>query len=77
FKLNELMGGYLSVDKSTLQYGKNNWNKHNSFDKLAFDVVNKDEKVVDTFRLDKKGNGKSNYLPVGNFTLKEHASYWS
>ncbi|NSM92231.1 LPXTG cell wall anchor domain-containing protein [Enterococcus faecalis] len=77
FKLNELMGGYLSIDKSTLQYGKENWNKHYSFDKLAFDVVNKDGKVVDTIRLDKNGNGKSNYLPVGDYTLKEHASNWS
>ena len=77
FKLNELMGGYLSIDKSTLQYGKNNWNKHYSFDKLAFDVVDKTGKVVDTIKLDTKGNGKSHYLPVGNYTLKEHASNWS
>ncbi|WPH48354.1 LPXTG cell wall anchor domain-containing protein (plasmid) [Enterococcus faecalis] len=77
FKINELMGGYLSIDKSTLQYGKDNWNQLYSFDTLAFDVVNKDGKIVDTIRLDKKGNGKSSYLPVGDYTLKEHSSNWS
>lgn len=77
FKINELMGGYISIDKSTLQFGKELWNKNYSFDTLAFDVIDKKGKVLDTIRLDKKGNGKSSYLPVGEYDVVERSSNWS
>ncbi|HGC5945053.1 TPA: LPXTG cell wall anchor domain-containing protein [Enterococcus faecalis] len=71
------VGGYLEIDKSTLQFGKTPWNKHYSFDSLAFDVLNSQGKVVDTIHLDKKGKGKSKYLPIGNYTLREKATNWA
>ncbi|MDN3200482.1 SpaA isopeptide-forming pilin-related protein [Enterococcus faecalis] len=77
FKINELMGGYISIDKSTFQFGKDLWNKNYSFDTLAFDVMDKKGKILDTIRLDKKGNGKSSYLPVGEYDVVERSSNWS
>ncbi|GAB2024471.1 hypothetical protein OfM1_05420 [Lactovum odontotermitis] len=71
------LGGHIKLDKSTVQYGKNAWNGNYSFDPLAFDVVDKSGKVVETLELD--GNGKSNgtkLLPAGDYILREKASDW-
>lgn len=71
------VGGYIEIDKSTNEFGKNPWNGLYSFDKLSFDVINSQGKVVDTIRLTKEGKGKSKYLTLGTYTLKEKASNWS
>lgn len=71
------VGGYLEIDKSTVQYGKNHWNNLYSFDKLEFDLLNKQGKVVDTIKLDKNGKGKSKYLPLGEYVLREKSSNWA
>jgi adhesin isopeptide-forming family sspB-C2 type protein/LPXTG-motif cell wall-anchored protein len=71
------VGGYLEIDKSTKQFGKDNWNEFYSFDVLEFEILNKQGKVVDTVKLDKNGKGKSKYLPIGEYKLREKSSKWS
>ncbi|MEI5992353.1 hypothetical protein A5881_003909 [Enterococcus termitis] len=78
FKISDLVGGYLEIDKSTIQYGKDNWNQYYSFDKLEFDVINKQGKVVDTLKIDKNGKStKSKLLPNGEYTLREKSTNWA
>lgn len=75
--LSDLLGGYLEINKSTTQYGKDEWNSYYGFDTLSFDVLDKDDKVVGTIELDKDGKGKSERLPAGEYTLKEKAGNWA
>ncbi|SJZ45274.1 LPXTG-motif cell wall anchor domain-containing protein/adhesin isopeptide-forming domain-containing protein, sspB-C2 type [Pilibacter termitis] len=71
------LGGFIEIDKSTLQYGKNGWNANYSFEDLAFEVIAKDGKVVDTIHLDKNGKGKSKKIPSGDYTLHETSGKWA
>ncbi|WP_341485213.1 SpaA isopeptide-forming pilin-related protein (plasmid) [Lactococcus garvieae] len=69
--------GYISIDKSTDGFDKNPWNENYGFDKLEFEVIDKDGKVVDTIKLDKNGKGKSIGLPPGDYKLHEKSTDWS
>lgn len=69
--------GYISIDKTTDAFGKNPWNGNYNFDRLEFDVIDKDGKVVDTIKLDKDGKGKSKGIPEGKYTLHEKSTDWS
>ncbi|MGY0186844.1 SpaA isopeptide-forming pilin-related protein [Lactococcus petauri] len=69
--------GYIEIDKSAEGFGKDPWNGNYGFDKLEFDVLDKDGKVVDTIKLDKNGKGKSKGLPPGNYKLHEKSTDWS
>lgn len=69
--------GYISIDKTTDAFGKNPWNGNYNFDRLEFDVIDKDGKVVDTIKLDKDGKGKSKAIPEGKYTLHEKSTDWS
>jgi hypothetical protein len=75
FEIN--LGGFLEIDKSTLQFGKDNWNGNYSFDPLYFEVVDKDNKVVDTIEITADGKGKSDRLRPGTYTVREKSSDWS
>lgn len=76
FKLEELLGGTLKIDKSTFEFGKTPWNSNYSFDKLLFDIINKDGKTVGTIKLDSKGSGESEKIPNGTYTIKERSTGW-
>ncbi|HAP15671.1 MAG TPA: cell wall anchor protein, partial [Lactococcus sp.] len=69
--------GFIEIDKSTDAFGKTPWNSNYNFDRLQFDVVDKDGKVVDTIKLDKNGKGKSKGLPPVTYTLHEKSTDWS
>ncbi|MEY8457573.1 SpaA isopeptide-forming pilin-related protein [Lactococcus ileimucosae] len=69
--------GFIEIDKSTAAFGKTPWNSNYNFDRLQFDVVDKDGKVVDTIKLDKNGKGKSKGLPQETYTLREKSTDWS
>ena len=69
--------GYISIDKTTDAFGKNPWNGNYNFDRLEFEVKDKDGKVVDTIKLDKDGKGKSKGVPEGKYTLHEKSTDWS
>lgn len=69
--------GYISIDKTTDAFGKNPWNGNYNFDRLEFEVIDKDGKVVDTIKLDKDGKGKSKGIPEGKYTLREKSTDWS
>lgn len=73
----DLLGGFIEVDKSTLQFGKTPWNSLYSFDKISFDVLDKDGKVVDTIQLNAQGKGTSKRIPQGDYTLREKSSNWT
>ena len=75
--LSDLLGGFIEIDKSTVQFGKDLWNDKYNFTSLSFDVVDKNGKVVDTIKLDAKGKGKSKRIPQGTYTLKEKSSNWT
>ena len=77
WNLSDLLGGFIEIDKSTTQYGKNFPNNQYDFSQLTFEVVNKDGKVIDTIKLDRNGKGKSQRLPAGEVTLREKSSNWS
>lgn len=76
FKLSELMGGKVRIDKTTLGYGKNAWNGNYSFEGLLFDVVDSKGRVRDTIKLDKNGEGESKLVPKGDYSVKERSSNW-
>jgi adhesin isopeptide-forming family sspB-C2 type protein len=69
--------GKVAIDKSTVQYGKNEWNNLYSFIPLQFEVIDKNGKVVDTVTLDKDGKATSKDIPKGEYTLREKATNWS
>ncbi|MFD2308528.1 MSCRAMM family protein [Enterococcus termitis] len=69
--------GKIAIDKSTLQYGKDEWNNKYSFEGLEFDVIDKNNKVVDTLKLDRDGKATSKDLLVGTYTLKEKSGKWA
>ena len=70
--------GYIEVDKSTLQYGKNLPNNLYGFNTISFDVLDKDGKKVDMLTLNALGKSvKSKGLPAGTYTLRESSSKWS
>lgn len=77
WNLSDILGGYIEIDKSTSQYGKDEWNGHYGFEGIKFDVVDADGKVVDTITLDENGKGKSKQIPSGKYTLREKSSNWS
>lgn len=77
FKISELLGGFLEINKSVLGFGNKPWNSNYSFDKLLFDVKDKDGKVLDTIKLDKNGYGKSKRIMKGNYTVVERSTGWS
>lgn len=76
FKISELMGGKIKIDKTTLGYGKNAWNDNYSFEGLLFDVIDSTGRVRDTIKLDKNGVGESKLVPKGEYTIKERSSNW-
>lgn len=70
--------GYIEVDKSTLQYGKNLPNNLYGFKTISFDVLDKDGKKVESLTLNNLGkSAKSKGLPAGTYTLRESSSQWS
>ncbi len=69
--------GFIEIDKSTDAFGKSPWNSNYNFDRLQFDVLDKDGKVVDTIQLDKNGKGKSKGLPQETYRLREKSTDWS
>lgn len=77
FKVSELLGGFLEINKTVLGFGNKPWNSNYSFDKLLFDVVDKDGKVLDTMKLDKTGNAKSKRIMKGNYKVVERSTGWS
>lgn len=81
FKISELLGGFLEINKSTIEFGNKPWNSNYSFDKLLFDVVKNhgkaDATVVTTMTLDKNGYAKSERIPKGNYTLVERSTGWA
>jgi hypothetical protein len=68
--------GYIAINKSTLQYGTSFPNNLYNFKDLSFQVLDKNNKVVDTITLDNLGNGKSKGLPPGDYTLHEISGKW-
>lgn len=77
FKISELLGGFLEINKTVAGFGNKPWNSNYSFDKLVFDVKDKDGKVLDTIKLDKNGYGKSKRIMKGNYTVVERSTGWS
>ncbi|MBO0422725.1 LPXTG cell wall anchor domain-containing protein [Enterococcus plantarum] len=77
FKISELLGGFLEINKTVAGFGNKPWNSNYSFDKLLFDVKDKDGKVLDTIKLDKNGYGKSKRIMKGNYTVVERSTGWS
>ncbi len=77
WNLIDLMGGYVEIDKSTLQFGKEPWNGLYNFSDLSFQLINEHGKVVETIKLDKTGRGKSGRVPMGDYTLRETSTNWT
>ncbi|MGX7203072.1 hypothetical protein BCR22_11640 [Enterococcus plantarum] len=77
FKISELLGGFLEINKAVAGFGNKPWNSNYSFDKLLFDIKDKDGKVLDTIKLDKNGYGKSKRIMKGNYTVVERSTGWS
>lgn len=75
--LPDLLGGYIEIDKSTLQYGKDEWNDLYGFKDISFEVVDDKGTVVATIKLDKDGKGTSERIPAGEYTLRETSNKWS
>ena len=69
--------GFLTLDKTVAQYGKDEWNSHYSFDKLQFQVIDKNGKVVKTLSLNAEGKSEKASLLAGDYTLHEISSDWS
>jgi Predicted outer membrane protein len=77
WNLSDLLGGYIQLDKTTLQFGDTLPNGNYNFKDLVFDVIDKNGKVVDTIKLNDKGEGKSKRIPSGTYTLREQSGKWS
>ena len=77
WNLSDLLGGYIEIDKSTIQYGKDFPNNLYDFSKLEIEVLNTEGKVIDTIKLDKNGKGKSQRLPASEVTLREKSTNWT
>lgn len=70
--------GYIEVDKTTIQYGKDLPNNLYDFQDISFDVLDSTGKKVDTLKLDSSGKSvKSKGLPPGKYTLHETSGKWS
>lgn len=70
--------GYIEIDKTTLQYGKDLPNNLYDFQDISFDVLDSTGKKVDTLKLDSSGKSvKSIGLPPAVYTLRENSSKWS
>ncbi|WP_285121781.1 SpaA isopeptide-forming pilin-related protein [Lactococcus petauri] len=70
--------GYIEIDKTTLQYGKDLPNNLYDFQDISFDVLDSTGKKVDTLKLDSSGKSvKSKGLPPGKYTLYETSGKWS
>lgn len=70
--------GYIEIDKTTLQYGKNLPNNLYDFQDISFDVLDSTGKKVDTLKLDSSGKSvKSIGLPPAVYTLHETSGKWS
>ncbi|QSR03130.1 cell wall anchor protein (plasmid) [Lactococcus sp. LG1074] len=70
--------GYIEIDKTTLQYGKDLPNNLYDFQDISFDVLDSTGKKVDTLKLDSSGKSvKSKGLPPGKYTLHETSGKWS
>lgn len=70
--------GYIEIDKTTLQYGKDLPNNLYDFQDISFDVLDSTGKKVDTLKLDSSGKSvKSKGLPPGTYTLHETSGKWS
>lgn len=70
--------GYIEIDKSTFQFGKDLPNNLYDFQDLSFDVLDSTGKKVDTLKLDSSGKSvKSKGLPPGKYTLHETSGKWS
>lgn len=75
--LDQMIAGYVQLDKTTAQFGDNLPNGHYDFTDLKFQVINKEGKVVDTLTLDGAGKSpKSKALPPGDYTLHEISDHW-
>ena len=70
--------GYIEVDKTTIQYGKDLPNNLYDFQDISFDILDSTGKKVDTLKLDSSGKSvKSKGLPPGKYTLHETSGKWS
>lgn len=70
--------GFIEVDKTTIQYGKDLPNNLYDFQDISFDVLDSTGKKVDTLKLDSSGKSvKSKGLPPGKYTLHETSGKWS
>jgi LPXTG-motif cell wall-anchored protein len=70
--------GYIEIDKTTIQYGKDLPNNLYDFQDISFDVLDSTGKKVDTLKLDSSGKSvKSKGLPPGTYTLHETSGKWS
>lgn len=69
--------GYLNLDKTVAQYGKEGWNSGYRFDKLQFQVIDKNGKTVKTIGLNANGTSEKTPLLAGDYTLHEISSDWS
>jgi len=70
--------GYIEIDKTTLQYGKDLPNNLYDFQDISFDVLDSTGKKVDTLKLDSSGKSvKSIGLPPAVYTLRETSGKWS
>ncbi|WP_242359029.1 SpaA isopeptide-forming pilin-related protein [Lactococcus petauri] len=70
--------GYLQLDKTTQQYGKNLPNSCYNFTDLKFQVLDKNKKVVDTLTLNASGTSpKSKGVLAGEYTLHEVSDKWA
>ncbi len=70
--------GYIEIDKTTIQYGKDLPNNLYDFQDISFDVLDSTGKKVDTLKLDSSGKSvKSKGLPPGKYTLHETSGKWS
>lgn len=70
--------GYIEIDKTTLQYGKDLPNNLYDFQDISVDVLDSTGKKVDTLKLDSSGKSvKSIGLPPAVYTLRETSGKWS
>lgn len=70
--------GFIEVDKTTIQYGKDLPNNLYDFQDISFEVLDSTGKKVDTLKLDSSGKSvKSKGLPPGKYTLHETSGKWS
>lgn len=77
FKISELLGGFLEINKTVLGFGNKPWNSNYSFNTLVFDIKDKEGNILDTIKLDKNGYGKSKRIMKGNYTVVERSTGWT